>query len=124
MSDVWVSEDIADNLLLLDPDVLGEEVESKGETWNVNDCCKSFVDNPNVKLPLAYVDKHGKVFFNEIVRKGESPEKIEGDLLEIWTKNTPRKPFIALLTHSLKELAAVSPDLSAYLRMLKWRGPK
>jgi len=124
MSDIWLSEDIGDNLLILDPDVLKQEVESTGGTWNVDDCCRSFVDNPNVKLPLAYVDKHGKVFFNEIVRKGESPEKIEGDLLEIWTKNTPRKPFIALLTHSLKELAAVSPDLSAYLRMLKWRGPK
>lgn len=124
MSDIWLSEDIGDNLLILDPDVLKQEVESTGGTWNVDDCCRSFVDNPNVKLPLAYVDKHGKVFFNEIVRKGESPEKIEGDLLEIWTKNTPRKPFIALLTHSLKELAEVSPDLSAYLRMLKWRGPK
>ena len=124
MSDIWLSEDIGDNLLILDPDVLKQEVESTGGTWNVDDCCRSFVDNPNVKLPLAYVDKHGKVFFNEILRKGESPEKIEGDLLEIWIKSTPRKPFIALLTHSLKELAEVAPDLSAYLRMLKWRRPK
>ena len=124
MSDIWPSEDIDDSLLILDTDVLKQEVENKGGAWNVDDCCKSFVDNPNVKLPLAYVDQHGKVFFNEIVRKGESPEKIESSLLEIWTKNTPRKPFIALLTHSLKELAEVSPDLSAYVRMLKWRGPK
>jgi hypothetical protein len=124
MSDMWVSEDIAEDLLLLDPDVLRERVESEGGTWNVDECCKSFIDNPNVKLPLAYVDEHGKVFFNEMIKKGESPEKIEGSLLEIWTKNTPRKPFIALLTHSLKELAEVAPDLGAYVRMLKWRGPK
>ena len=124
MSDIWGSEDIAENLLLLDPDVLREEVESKGGTWNVDECCKSFVDNPNVKLPLAYVDKHGKVFFNEIAKRWESPEKIERSLLEIWTRDTPRKPVIVLLTHSLKELAEIAPDLSAYIRMLKWRGPK
>jgi hypothetical protein len=124
MRDIWVSEDIADNLLLLDPDVLREEVESKGGTWNVDDCCKSFVDNPNVKMPLAYVDKHGKVFFNKIAKKWESPEKIERSLSEIWARDTPRKPSIVLLTHSLKELAEVAPDLGAYIRMLKWRGPK
>ena len=45
-----------------------------------DDYCKSFVDNPNVKLPLVYVDKHGKVFLNEIAKKWESPEKIERSL--------------------------------------------
>ncbi len=124
MSDIRVSEDIADNLLLLDPDALREEVESEGGTWNMDDCCKSFVDNPNVKLPLAYLDKHGKVFLNETAKRWESPEKIESSLLEIWTRDTPQKPVIVLLTHSLKELAEFAPDLCAHVRMLKWRGPK
>ncbi len=124
MRDIWVSEDIADNWILLDLDVLRKEVESKGGKWNVDGYCKSFVDNPNVKLPLAYVDKHGKVFSNEEAKKWESPEKIERSLLEIWARDTPGKPFIVLLTHSLKELAEVAPDACAYIRMSKWRGPK
>jgi len=48
-----VSEDIADNWILLDLDVLRKEVESKGGKWNVDGYCKGFINNPNIKLPLA-----------------------------------------------------------------------
>lgn len=124
MSGLWVSEDIADNWLLLDLDVLRKEVESRGETWNVDSCCKGFVDNPNIELPMAYVDEHGKVLSNEAAKKLESPEAIERRLIEIWMRNMARKPFVILLTHSLRELAEVAPDACALIRMLKWRGPK
>jgi len=124
MRDFWVSEDIADNWILLDLDVLRKEVESKGGKWNVDGYCKGFINNPNIKLPLAYVDKHGKVFSNEVAKKWESPEEIELRLIEIWTRDMARKPFVILLTHSLKELAEVAPDACACIRMSKWRGPK
>jgi hypothetical protein len=104
MSDFLVSEDIADNWILLDLDVLRKEVESKGGKWNVDGYCKGFINNPNIKLP--------------------SPEEIELRLIEIWTRDMARKPFVILLTHSLKELAEVAPDACAYIRMSKWRGPK
>jgi len=124
MSDFWVSEGIADNWLLLDLDVLRKEVESEGEKWNGDSCCKGFINDPNIKLPLAYVDKHGKVFLNEVAKKWESPEEIEPRLIEIWIRDVARKPFVILLTHSLKELAEVAPDVCACIRMLRWRGPK
>ena len=124
MSDFWVSEGIADNWLLLDLDVLRKEAESEGETWNGDSCCKGFINDPNIKLPLAYVDKHGKVFLNEVAKKWESSEEIERRLIEIWIRDVARKPFVILLTHSLKELAEVAPDVCACIRMLRWRGPK
>lgn len=49
--------------------MLKKEAESKGETWNEDSCCKGFVDNLNIELPMAYVDEHGKVFFNARAHK-------------------------------------------------------
>ena len=124
MNDFLFSEDIANKWLVLNLDVLRKEVESKGGKCNVDGYCKGFVNNPNIKLPLAYVDEHGKVFFNEITKKWESPEEIERRLIEVWIRDMAQKPFVILLTRSLKELAEVAPDACACMRMLEWRGPK
>jgi len=103
MREVWAEEDIADNWLFLDMNALKREVERKGGKWNLDAYCKDFVTNPKIKLPFVYVNKNGKLFFNETARKWERPEEIKPKLLELWAIDG--KPFLAMLTGSLKELA-------------------
>ena len=110
MSEFWVSEDIADNWLVLDLDAFKREVENSGGTWNLDGYCKGFIDNSKIKLPLVYVDKQGKIFFNEAAKKWERPDEIELRLIEIWIRDMDRKPFVILLSRSLKELAEITPD--------------
>ena len=110
MSEFWVSEDIADNWLVLDFDAFKREVENSGGTWNLDGYCKSFIDNSKIKLPLVYVDKQGKIFFNEAAKKWERPDELELRLIEIWIRDMDRKPFVILLSRSLKELAEIAPD--------------
>jgi len=103
MSNIWADEDIADNWLVLDIDALKKEIEREGGKWNLDGYCKGFINEPRIKLPFAYVDKHGKLFFNETAKKWENPEEIQPRLIEYWAMEG--KPILVLLTRSLKELA-------------------
>jgi hypothetical protein len=92
-----------ENWLFLDLNALKREIESEGHKWNLDDYCKGMINNQKEKLPLAYVDKRGNVFFNESALKFERTEEIESTLRELWAFDG--EPKVALLTRSLLELA-------------------
>jgi hypothetical protein len=88
-------EDIAANWLFLDDRKKEKEI-------------KQVLADPQVKLPLAYVDKRRRVFFNESAKKFERIEEIENKIREL--EALAGKPLMILLTRSLKELVEIAPD--------------
>jgi hypothetical protein len=88
-------EDIAANWLVMDKEIDEREI-------------KEVFNNPQVKLPLAYVYKHRNVLFNERAKKFERIEEIEWAIKEMAVQ--AGKPLVILLTQSLGELAHLAPD--------------
>lgn len=90
-----MNEDISANWLIMDARNKEEEI-------------KQVFSNPQVKLPLAYIDKHRHIIFNESAKKFERIEEIEKSVKQLGAR--AGKPIVVLLTSSLKELAEIAPD--------------